>query len=27
VPEPSSYILMLTGLAGAAGEIRRRFKS
>jgi hypothetical protein len=27
VPEPSSYILVLTGLAGAAGEIRRRFKS
>jgi hypothetical protein len=27
VPEPSSYILMLTGLAGAAGEVRRRFKS
>ncbi|HEX3967658.1 MAG TPA: PEP-CTERM sorting domain-containing protein [Edaphobacter sp.] len=27
VPEPSSYILMLTGLTGAAVEIRRRFKS
>jgi hypothetical protein len=27
VPEPSSCILVLTGLAGAAGEIRRRFKS
>jgi hypothetical protein len=27
VPEPSSYILILTGLAGAAGEIRRRIKS
>jgi hypothetical protein len=27
VPEPSSYVLVLTGLAGAAGEIRRRFKS
>jgi hypothetical protein len=27
VPEPSSYVLMLTGIAGAAGAIRRRFKS
>jgi hypothetical protein len=27
VPEPASYILMLTGLAGAANEMRRRFKS
>jgi hypothetical protein len=27
VPEPASYVLMLTGLAGAAGEIRRRLKS
>jgi|SRR5271170_2038272 len=26
VPEPSSYILVITGLAGAAGEIRRRLK-
>jgi hypothetical protein len=26
VPEPSTYIFMLTGLAGAAGEIRRRIK-
>ena len=27
VPEPSSYVLVLTGIAGAAGAIRRRFKS
>jgi hypothetical protein len=27
VPEPSSYILMLTGVAGAATGIRRRLKS
>jgi hypothetical protein len=27
VPEPASYILVLTGMAGAASEIRRRFKS
>jgi hypothetical protein len=27
VPEPSSIVLMLTGAAGAAGVIRRRFKS
>lgn len=27
VPEPASYVLMLTGLAGAANQIRRRFKS
>lgn len=27
VPEPSSYILVLTGLAGAATEVRRRLKS
>jgi hypothetical protein len=27
VPEPSNCILVLTGVAGAAGEIRRRFKS
>ena len=27
VPEPASYVLMLTGLAGAAGQVRRRFKS
>jgi hypothetical protein len=26
VPEPSSYILVITGLAGAAGEIRRRVR-
>lgn len=25
VPEPSSYVLMLTGLAGAIGVVRRRF--
>jgi hypothetical protein len=27
VPEPSSYVLVLTGIAGAAGAIRRKFKS
>jgi hypothetical protein len=27
VPEPSSYVLMLTGMAGAAGAFRQRFKS
>ena len=27
VPEPDSYILMLTGLVGAAGLIRRRFQA
>jgi hypothetical protein len=27
VPEPSSIVLMLTGAAGAAGVIRRRFKA
>jgi PEP-CTERM motif-containing protein len=26
VPEPSTYIFMLTGLAGVAGEIRRRIR-
>jgi hypothetical protein len=27
VPEPSSYVLVLTGVVGAAGAIRRRFKA
>jgi hypothetical protein len=27
VPEPSTYILMLTGMAGTAGAVRNRFKS
>jgi PEP-CTERM motif len=27
VPEPSSIVLMLTGVAGAAGVVRRRFKA
>ena len=27
VPEPSSYVLMLTGLAGAAGSVRRKIRS
>jgi hypothetical protein len=27
VPEPASYVYLLTGLAGAAGAIRRRFKA
>lgn len=27
VPEPASFIYMLTGLAGAAGAMRRRFKA
>jgi uncharacterized membrane protein YgcG len=27
VPEPASFVYMLTGLAGAAGAIRRRFKA
>jgi PEP-CTERM motif len=27
VPEPSSYVLMLTGMFGAAGAFRQRFKS
>jgi PEP-CTERM motif len=26
VPEPSSFVLLLTGFAGAAGVVRRRFK-
>jgi uncharacterized membrane protein YgcG len=27
VPEPASFVYLLTGLAGAAGAIRRRFKA
>jgi uncharacterized membrane protein YgcG len=27
VPEPASFVYLLTGLAGAAGTIRRRFKA
>ncbi len=27
VPEPATFVYMLTGLAGAAGAIRRRFKA
>jgi hypothetical protein len=27
VPEPSSYVLMLTGIAGATGAFRHRFRS
>ena len=27
VPEPASFVLLLTGMAGAAGVVRRRFKA
>jgi hypothetical protein len=27
VPEPGSFVLLLTGLAGAGGVIRRRFNA